>query len=101
MTEQPGNAVTESQEGTPDPEQAAEQPEAGELKRTLPQAAEPGGREPTVTELAAVAGVTIEKLPDESYVLRGADLPEGGLFVEAEKLRAVVARVGDGTWREV
>lgn len=59
-----------------------------------------GGREATLTELAAVAGVTIERNPDGSSTLRGADLPKGGLVVEPDKMREVLAGVGDGTWRE-
>jgi len=62
---------------------------------------EPGpGRPLTNVELAAVAGVTVERNPDDSYTLKGADFPETGLVAEADKVRDILLGAADGTWRD-
>lgn len=78
------------------PEQAPE-----EVPSVAPEEAPIGDREPTLTELAAVAGVSMERNADGCFTLRGADFPESGLVVEPDKVREVLAGAADGTWREV
>lgn len=78
-------------------------------EKAVPVSAEPAGgsesaevpSEPTLTELASLVGVELEELADESFIVRGKDLPKGGLFVEPDKIRAILEGIRDGNWRDV